>query len=125
MIASDSSPPSGKPISTLALFSPRSFGVHPSSTAPLEKKNTSYGVIAAPKRAIAKYAYVNGVSVAGTAGWAASETSCPQSGPSFQTATTKTRRHKPNSPNTCSMTPKGSRQHTTHTRNAQIGIRKR
>ena len=54
MIASDSSPPSGNPISTLARFSLRSLIVQPSSTAPLEKKNTSYGVIAAPNRAMAK-----------------------------------------------------------------------
>src|SRR6478735_7223605 len=53
MIASESSPPSGNPISTLARFSLRSLIVQPSSTAPLEKKNTSYGVIAAPNRAMA------------------------------------------------------------------------
>ena len=53
MIASDSRPPSGKPTSTLIRFSPRSLTVQRSSTAPLEKKNTSYGVIAAPNRAMA------------------------------------------------------------------------
>ena len=41
MIASDSSPPSGKPMNTLARFSLRSLTVQPSSTAPLEKKKTS------------------------------------------------------------------------------------
>ena len=52
MIASDRSPPSGNPMKTLARFSFRSRCVQPSSTAPLEKKNTSYGVIAAPNRAM-------------------------------------------------------------------------
>src|SRR5690349_7407418 len=46
--ASDSSPPSGKPRYTLALFRTRSERLHFSSTAPDEKKNTSYGVMAAP-----------------------------------------------------------------------------
>ncbi len=53
MIASDSRPPSGKPMKTLARLMFRSFCVQRSSTAPEEKKNTSYGVIAAPKRAMA------------------------------------------------------------------------
>ena len=50
---SDSSPPSGKPRYTLARLSTRSDRVHFSSTAPDEKKNTSYGVIAAPNSAMA------------------------------------------------------------------------
>jgi hypothetical protein len=54
-IANDSMPPSGKPTRTLSRDLPRSFTLQPSSTAPDEKKNTSYGVIAAPKRATAKY----------------------------------------------------------------------
>ena len=53
MMASDSSPPSGKPMKTLALLTSRSCCVQCSSTAPEEKKNTSYGVIAAPNRAMA------------------------------------------------------------------------
>ena len=53
MSASDRSPPSGKPRYTLARFETRSGAVHFSSTAPDEKKNTSYGVIAAPNSAIA------------------------------------------------------------------------
>ena len=52
MIASDSSPPSGNPMNTLARSVPRSRRVHFSSTPPEEKKNTSYGVIAAPNSAI-------------------------------------------------------------------------
>ncbi len=52
-IATDRSPPSGNPTSTLTRFCARSFAVQPSSTAPEEKKNTSYGVIAAPKSATA------------------------------------------------------------------------
>ena len=53
MMASDSRPPSGKPRKTLARFVARSFSVQCSSTAPDEKKNTSYGVIAAPNSAMA------------------------------------------------------------------------
>ena len=53
MMASDSAPPSGNPTNTLARLVTRSLRVQPSSTAPEEKKKTSYGVIAAPKRAIA------------------------------------------------------------------------
>src|SRR6185503_11205423 len=52
-IATDNTPPSGKPTSTLSREVPRSLTVHFSSTAPEEKKNTSYGVIAAPNNAIA------------------------------------------------------------------------
>ena len=53
MIASDSRPPSGKPMKTLARIGARGPSrVHFSSTPPEEKKNTSYGVIAAPNRAI-------------------------------------------------------------------------
>ena len=55
-MASDNSPPSGKPMNTLARLVDRSFGVHSSSTAPEEKKNTSYGVIAAANRATPKKA---------------------------------------------------------------------
>ena len=40
-MASDSRPPSGKPMRTLARLVARSFSVQRSSTAPLEKKNTS------------------------------------------------------------------------------------
>ena len=55
MIASDSRPPSGNPMKTLARFAWRGpSSVQRSSTAPLEKKNTSYGVIAAPNSAMAK-----------------------------------------------------------------------
>ena len=42
-IASERMPPSGKPTNTFARSVPRSFRVHFSSTAPDEKKNTSYG----------------------------------------------------------------------------------
>jgi hypothetical protein len=52
-IASDSSPPSGNPMNTFARSVARSRRVHRSSTPPEEKKNTSYGVIAAPNNAIA------------------------------------------------------------------------
>jgi hypothetical protein len=52
-IASETTPPSGKPMSTFARIVPRSRTDQPSSTPPLEKKNTSYGVIAAPKSATA------------------------------------------------------------------------
>ena len=52
-MANDSTPPSGKPTSTLIRDWPRSLAVQPSSTAPEEKKNTSYGVMAAPNRATA------------------------------------------------------------------------
>ena len=51
--ASDSKPPSGKPRKTLARFSRDPCESSCSSTAPDEKKNTSYGVIAAPKSAMA------------------------------------------------------------------------
>src|SRR5947209_3342565 len=61
-IERESSPPSGKPTSTFTRDYFRSFGFHFSSMAPDEKKNTSYGVMAAPKRAIAKYQYVIGDS---------------------------------------------------------------
>ena len=47
MIASDNTPPRGNPTNTFILEVSRSFAVHPSSTPPEEKKNTSYGVIAA------------------------------------------------------------------------------
>jgi hypothetical protein len=40
-IATDNTPPSGKPTSTLSREVPRSLTVHFSSTAPEEKKNTS------------------------------------------------------------------------------------
>ena len=53
MIASDSRPPSGKPTNTLARSCARSLRVQLSSTPPEEKKNTSYGVIAAPNSATA------------------------------------------------------------------------
>ena len=46
-------PPSGKPMKTLARIVPRSLAVQRSSTPPEEKKNTSYGVIAAPNSATA------------------------------------------------------------------------
>ena len=52
-MASESSPPRGKPMNTLARIAPRSCSAHCSSTPPIEKKKTSYGVMAAPKRAIA------------------------------------------------------------------------
>ena len=52
-MAIDSIPPSGKPTSTLSRDLARSFAVQFSSTAPEEKKNTSYGVIAAPNSATA------------------------------------------------------------------------
>ena len=41
------------PMNTLARMVPRSRAVHFSTTPPEEKKNTSYGVMAAPKRATA------------------------------------------------------------------------
>ena len=40
-MASESSPPSGKPMKTLARIVARSFAVHRSSTPPEEKKKTS------------------------------------------------------------------------------------
>ncbi len=46
-------PPSGKPTKTLSSGVPRSFVVQCSSTPPEEKKNTSYGVMAAPNSATA------------------------------------------------------------------------
>ena len=52
-MASDSSPPSGNPMKTLARMVPRSLAVQRSSTPPEEKKNTSYGVMAAPNSAMA------------------------------------------------------------------------
>jgi hypothetical protein len=52
-IAGESSPPKGNPTSTLARERARSLTVQPSSTAPEEKKKTSYGVIAAPNNATA------------------------------------------------------------------------
>ena len=52
-MATDRIPPNGKPTSTLSRDCARSLTVHFSSTAPEEKKNTSYGVIAAPNSAIA------------------------------------------------------------------------
>ena len=54
-IAMDRIPPSGKPTMTFNREVPRSLTAQCSSTAPEEKKNTSYGVIAAPKSEIAKY----------------------------------------------------------------------
>jgi hypothetical protein len=41
MMARDSRPPKGKPMRTFMRSAPRSFTLHPSSTAPEEKKNTS------------------------------------------------------------------------------------
>ena len=52
-IASDSSPPSGKPMNTLSRIVVMSLGDHFSSTPPEEKKKTSYGVRAAPHSATA------------------------------------------------------------------------
>jgi hypothetical protein len=52
MSPSDSTPPRGNPTYTLARLTARSCAVQASSTAPLEKKNTSYGVIAAPSKAM-------------------------------------------------------------------------
>ena len=52
-MARESRPPSGNPMKTLARITPRSLAVQRSSTPPEEKKNTSYGVMAAPKRATA------------------------------------------------------------------------
>ncbi len=52
-IESESAPPSGKPRNTLSRIVPMSLSPQCSSTPPLEKKKTSYGVIAAPKRATA------------------------------------------------------------------------
>ena len=52
-IASERKPPSGKPNRTFSRDCARSFTFHFSSTAPEEKKKTSYGVMAAPKRAMA------------------------------------------------------------------------
>ena len=54
MMARDSSPPSGNPTNTFTREVIRSFAVQPSSTPPEEKKNTSYGVIAAANSDIAK-----------------------------------------------------------------------
>ena len=54
-IAMDRIPPSGKPTMTFNREVPRSLTVQCSSIAPEEKKNTSYGVIAAPNSAMAKY----------------------------------------------------------------------
>jgi hypothetical protein len=53
MMASVSRPPSGKPMKTFARSIARSFGDHFSSTAPDEKKNTSYGDIPVPNNAMA------------------------------------------------------------------------
>ena len=52
-MARESMPPSGKPMNTLARMVPRSSTVQRSSTPPEEKKNTSYGVSAAPNSATA------------------------------------------------------------------------
>ena len=52
-IATESSPPSGKPMNTLARIVRRLPAPHFSSTPPEEKKKTSYGVIAAPNSATA------------------------------------------------------------------------
>ncbi len=52
-IDSDSAPPSGNPTKTFSRMVDRPFAVHFSSTPPLEKKKTSYGVIAAPNSAMA------------------------------------------------------------------------
>src|SRR5688572_5225080 len=77
-IAIDSSPPSGKPTSTLRRDVARSFSVQRSSIAPEEKKNTSYGVMAAPKSATAKNQYVATGSPWGGPGWSACPASTPQ-----------------------------------------------
>src|SRR3954470_11314734 len=79
-IASDRIPPSGKPTNTFARSVPRSSFDHFSSTAPEEKKKTSYGVIAAPNNATAKYQYERGLPDAASHGWAAPAASSPQSG---------------------------------------------
>ena len=53
-IASESRPPSGKPMNTLARMVREVLGSSSfSSTPPEEKKNTSYGVMAAPNSATA------------------------------------------------------------------------
>jgi hypothetical protein len=52
-MASDNRPPSGNPMNTFMRIVGRSLAVHRSSTPPEEKKNTSYGVIAAPNSATA------------------------------------------------------------------------
>jgi len=52
-MARESRPPRGKPMNTLARMVRMSSADQFSSTPPEEKKNTSYGVIAAPNRAIA------------------------------------------------------------------------
>ena len=53
MIASDRQPAEREPDEHVGPLGQRSLRVHCSSTAPEEKKNTSYGVIAAPNSAIA------------------------------------------------------------------------
>src|SRR3954452_15744583 len=61
-----SAPPRGNPTPTFIRASIRSLRDQPSSTAPEEKKNTSYGVIAAPNSAIAEYHHVGCPPAVGT-----------------------------------------------------------
>ena len=64
-------------------------------------------------------------SDAGTAGCVASATSAPQSGPSFHTATAKTIRASPASPNAFSSTANLTRHSTTHTSTPTTGTQSR
>src|SRR3954447_13481716 len=68
--ANASSPPSGNPTNTLIREVSRSLTVQRSSTAPEEKKNTSYGVSADANNATAKNQYVPQSSPAGGPGCA-------------------------------------------------------
>src|SRR5205085_4470957 len=121
----DSAPPSGKPMYTFARLILRSCLLQCSSTAPEEKKNTSYGVIAAPNRAIAKYQYVGRLSEEGTWGCAASESRPPQSGWSRQTATPKTTSASPRRPKIRSIVSNFTRQITSQTSAPTSGIQSR
>src|SRR4051812_10934915 len=125
MIASDNAPPSGNPRYTFARFTFRSFGVQWSSTAPEEKKNTSYGVIAAPSSAIAKNAYVPHVSVPGGPKCDADANVCERPGSSRHRANAVTISAHPESPKNFSIAENRTFHSTIHTAIASIGTHSR
>jgi len=125
MIARESSPPSGKPTNTLAFSTLRSLGVHFSSTAPEEKKNTSYGVIAAANSDTAKKPYVPQSSPVVGANVCACRARCAQSVGSLNKAMTKMTSARPARPNTRSRVSNFTRHNATHSTTATSGTHSR
>src|SRR4029450_1392982 len=103
----------------------RSLRVQCSSTAPEEKKNTSYGVMAAPSNAIAKNAYVAQLSDDGGPNRRADAKGSANPGPSRHRATAVTTSARPERPNTFSMMEKRTFHRTIQTAMATSGTQSR